>query len=77
MKNDLALLRLATPLSFNRWVKPICLPAPRHVSFEGDPMWKFGPRPGTFCTVIGWGAIRESGPDRECSVIDHCTIEKM
>lgn len=66
MRNDLALLRLATPLSFNRWVRPICLPRPQHVTFAGDSEWQFGPRPGTMCTVVGWGAIREAGPDRKC-----------
>lgn len=68
MNSDVSLLRLETPLSFNRWVKPICLPSPHHVTFEGDPDWLFGPRPGTLCTVVGWGAIRESGPDRKCYI---------
>lgn len=64
MRNDVALLRLATPLSFNRWVKPICLPAPHHMTFVGASDWRFGPRPGSLCTVVGWGAVRESGTDR-------------
>lgn len=69
MNNDVALLRLATPLSFNRWVKPICLPAPNRVTFAGDVNWQLGPRPGTICTAVGWGALRESGPDRKCYVV--------
>lgn len=70
MKNDLSLLRLAEPLSFNRWVKPICLPAAHHVTFAGDPNWRLGPQPGTECTAVGWGAMRESGPDRKCNDIN-------
>lgn len=65
MVNDISLLRLASPLSFNRWVKPICLPTPRRVTSPDDPNWAFGPPPGTMCTAVGWGAIKENGPDRE------------
>lgn len=65
MKNDLSLLKLERPLSFNRWIRPICLPEPRHLSVDGNPNWRFGPPPGTFCFAIGWGAIKENGPDRK------------
>ncbi|RZF43330.1 hypothetical protein LSTR_LSTR001591 [Laodelphax striatellus] len=54
MQNDVALVRMAKPLRFNRWVRPICLPF-------GLPLWM--PRPGTLCTAVGWGATQEHGPD--------------
>nr|AID60334.1 ovarian serine protease [Nilaparvata lugens] len=54
MQNDVALVRLAKPLRFSRWVRPICLP------FD-VPAWM--PRPGTLCTAVGWGATQEHGPD--------------
>lgn len=62
MRNDLALLRLESPLLFNRWVKPICLPAPGRTALGSD--WIWGPAEGTPCETVGWGAIRERGPDR-------------
>lgn len=61
MKNDIALLRLEAPLVFNRWVKPICLPAPGRTG-TGE-SWMFGPSEGTLCDTVGWGSIRERGPD--------------
>ena len=63
MKNDLALLKLESPLIFNRWVKPICLPSPDRVGIAGD--WTWGPAEGTICDAVGWGAVRERGPDRK------------
>ncbi|XP_046808532.1 serine protease nudel [Lucilia cuprina] len=60
MRNDLSLLRLAKPLLFNRWVKPICLPDMGR-STAGDD-WIWGPEADTLCTTVGWGAIREKGP---------------
>lgn len=62
MKNDIALMRLKHHLSFNRWVRPICLPSKTRMSASEN--WKLGPAAGTFCSVLGWGAIREKGPDR-------------
>lgn len=61
MINDLALLRLSEPVTFNRWVRPICLPSPKTA---GD-NWIWGPPAGTFCTAVGWGATYEHGPDRK------------
>lgn len=55
MNNDLALLRLRLPLHLNRWVRPTCLPSINNL----------GPRPGTFCTAVGWGAMKERGFDRK------------
>lgn len=66
MINDIALLKLESPLIFNRWVKPICLPGPGRTtaSHNGDD-WIWGPSEGTICKTVGWGAIREKGPDRK------------
>ncbi|TDG47498.1 hypothetical protein AWZ03_006090 [Drosophila navojoa] len=63
MRNDLSLLRVATPLQFNRWVKPICLPDVGRTTFGDD--WIWGPEEHTLCTVVGWGAIREKGPSSD------------
>ncbi|XP_017135942.1 serine protease nudel [Drosophila miranda] len=63
MRNDLSLLRLANPLHFNRWVKPICLPDQGRTTFGDD--WIWGPEEHTLCTVVGWGAIREKGPSSD------------
>lgn len=60
MKNDIALIHLKTPLSYNRWVRPICMPEIGRTSMNKD--WIWGPKQGTLCTAVGWGAIRERGP---------------
>ncbi|XP_069675229.1 serine protease nudel-like [Periplaneta americana] len=52
MRNDLALVQLREPLRLNRWVRTVCLP---------PEVW--GPRSGTVCTAVGWGATFEHGPD--------------
>lgn len=49
-ENDIALLRLAQPVQFTDWVKPICLPvAPstRNLNYDNYPF-----------TVAGWGKVR-------------------
>lgn len=48
LKDDLAVLRLAQPVSFNRFVQPACLPGPE-------------PQPGSNVVVIGWGAEQLGG----------------
>ncbi|XP_037949020.1 serine protease nudel [Teleopsis dalmanni] len=63
MKNDLSLFRLAEPLKFNRWVKPICLPDVGRTTMGED--WVWGPEDDVVCTVVGWGAIREKGPSSD------------
>ena len=51
MDNDIAIVELASEVSFNDNMKPVCLPT-RRMNF----------RPNTRCTVTGFGAIREGGP---------------
>lgn len=75
MRNDLALLKLESSLLFNRWVKPICLPSPSRTASQNEQNnWIWGPSEGTICQAVGWGAIREKGPDRrliECKITLH------
>ncbi|XP_058123209.1 serine protease nudel [Anopheles ziemanni] len=70
MANDIALMRVEHPFHYNRWVRPICLPAKHRTTNDRD--WLWGPPPGTVCTAVGWGALRERGgaPDhlKEVSV---------
>lgn len=52
MVNDLSLLRLKTPLEFNRWVRPICLPTAERVFGKNDRNWILGPSAGSVCTAV-------------------------
>lgn len=61
MTNDLALMKVSRPFHFNRYVRPVCLPS----ESSAGPEWLFGPRAGTICTAVGWGATVEHGPDRK------------
>lgn len=63
MIEDLALVKIATPLNFNRYVRPICLPGPGKSGSQAD--WIQGPHPGQVCTVMGWGTLAEDGPHRK------------
>ncbi|XP_044078709.1 transmembrane protease serine 2 isoform X2 [Siniperca chuatsi] len=49
--NDIALLKLNTPLTFTRTVKPVCLPNIGVDLSAGHQAW-----------ITGWGALRSSGP---------------
>ncbi|KAK9881867.1 hypothetical protein WA026_018066 [Henosepilachna vigintioctopunctata] len=59
LKNDIALLKLSSPVRYNRYVRPICLPSE---ATAGQDFLR-GPSPGTICTTVGWGAIMEHGTD--------------
>nr|XP_023020913.1 proclotting enzyme [Leptinotarsa decemlineata] len=48
--NDIAILTLDSPIEFTQQIRPVCLP-----SGGSDHSGKTG-------TVIGWGSLRESGP---------------
>ncbi|KOX77111.1 Serine proteinase stubble [Melipona quadrifasciata] len=48
--NDIALLTLSEPVPFTQQIRPICLPS-------GSQLYA-----GKTGTVIGWGSLRESGP---------------
>lgn len=50
----MALLKLASPLLFNRWVKPICLPTEERVKAENVSNWINGPDAGTVCTAVSY-----------------------
>lgn len=47
---DIALVELASPVTWSDYVQPVCLPN-ADVSFSG----------GTQCTITGWGDIRDGG----------------
>uniref|UniRef100_A0A2K5HDE5 Peptidase S1 domain-containing protein n=1 Tax=Colobus angolensis palliatus TaxID=336983 RepID=A0A2K5HDE5_COLAP len=48
--NDIALMKLHTPLTFNEMVKPVCLPNPGMML-----------EPKQHCWISGWGATQEKG----------------
>lgn len=48
-EGDIALLRLSSPVTFSRYIRPICLPA-ANASFPN----------GLKCTVTGWGHVAPS-----------------
>ncbi|XP_069572768.1 transmembrane protease serine 2 [Brachyistius frenatus] len=49
--NDIALLKLHSPLTFTRTVKPVCLPNVGLDLSAGTQVW-----------ITGWGALKSSGP---------------
>ncbi|XP_013176913.1 PREDICTED: proclotting enzyme-like isoform X2 [Papilio xuthus] len=58
--NDVAILTLDKPVKFSKTIRPICLPS-------GNRAYA-----GQVATVIGWGSLRESGP--QPSVLQEVSI---
>ncbi|XP_076154869.1 testisin-like, partial [Alosa pseudoharengus] len=50
-ENDMALLRLSSAVSFNGYIRPVCLAASGSIFHQGTDSW-----------VTGWGTIKEGGP---------------
>ncbi|XP_075752612.1 complement factor B isoform X12 [Rhipicephalus microplus] len=65
--NDIALLQLKEEISFQRNVRPICLPPPTH-QMRGELFYK----EGETAFVIGWGKNGEANP--ESSLMQLATI---
>ncbi|VEN60340.1 unnamed protein product [Callosobruchus maculatus] len=59
LSNDIALMKLSSPVRFNRYVRPICLPSD---ATAGDGFIN-APPAGEICTTVGWGATVEHGID--------------
>jgi hypothetical protein len=50
--NDIALLKLSSPVNFTNYIRPVCLAASDSVFNNGTDSW-----------VTGWGNINEGGED--------------
>lgn len=48
--NDIALLHLGSPITFNDYIRPVCLPTSESVFSSGTESW-----------VTGWGKTSEEG----------------
>jgi secreted trypsin-like serine protease len=60
IRNDIAILRLSHPVTFNTYVSPICLPGP-------------DPQESQPVTTIGWGTIYQDGPSS--NVLREVTVQ--
>jgi len=59
MSNDIALIELRTPISFNEFVQPACLPD--EVSTNPAGLYQ----PGTPALISGWGEMDPKAPEEE------------
>lgn len=46
--NDIAIMKLASPVTFNRFIQPLCLPLEKDLSSDFQ---------GTLATLVGWGTV--------------------
>lgn len=56
--NDIALLRLSSPVTFTDYIRPVCLAASDSVFNNGTDSW-----------VTGWGAVQEGGESASCCFV--------
>ena len=68
--NDIAIIELETPVEFNDFIKPLCLPA---ADSYLDPE-----TPGTVCVAAGWGAdsFKKSSYPNKLHEVDINLIER-
>jgi len=59
MSNDMALIELNTPMTFNEFVQPACLPD--NVSSNPDGLYQ----PGTPTLISGWGEMDPKDPQQD------------
>ncbi|KAL7828631.1 hypothetical protein SRHO_G00322650 [Serrasalmus rhombeus] len=72
IRNDIALVKLANPITFSDTISPACLPAEGYILPHNAP-----------CYVTGWGRTKTGGPLPDIlqqallPVVDHATCTKM
>uniref|UniRef100_A0A8C5S6S5 Peptidase S1 domain-containing protein n=1 Tax=Laticauda laticaudata TaxID=8630 RepID=A0A8C5S6S5_LATLA len=63
---DAALLELAEPLTFSKYIQPVCLPAPSQCF-----------RPGRKCLISGWGVHPAPPPVVKPELLQKATVELL
>lgn len=58
-------MKLSRPLTYSRYVRPICLPS----KLTAGENYIQEPSPGTMCSAVGWGATVEHGNDRNFDIV--------
>ncbi|XP_065089946.1 CLIP domain-containing serine protease B4-like [Ochlerotatus camptorhynchus] len=58
--NDIALVKLATPVTFTEFISPVCLPSAEKLRTKSETGRKF--------TAVGWGDIKYDAKTRDVSI---------